>query len=174
MGGDGLGGQYRWDLMPNSPLATSTEFERQAIGRLMHDTRLSIGMDYGPTASSANTLDTRTALVDTFGFAGASSAHSGGANIPGAIWRQQAPLTPEFPKQHDPNRKVEPRHQDQDHQPLHQRQPAEHAPALSGLTHLRIVSDGHISLPPPPPWPGDAVSGTRRAPSAPLRPTRPK
>ncbi len=82
MGGDGLGGQYRWDLMPDSPLATSTEFERQAIGRLMHDTGLSVGMDYGPTASSANTLDTRAALIDTFGFAGASSAYNGGGSIP--------------------------------------------------------------------------------------------
>lgn len=87
MGGDGAGGPYEWDLMPDGPLGTSPVAERMAVGRIMHDAGVSVGMDYGPTASSANTLDTGPALTNVFGFAGMARAYNGGANIPAATVR---------------------------------------------------------------------------------------
>jgi len=52
-GGDGLGGAYRWDLMPLNPESGVPELQRQAIGALCADIGTAKGMSYTASSSSA-------------------------------------------------------------------------------------------------------------------------
>ncbi|MHC1725845.1 MAG: C10 family peptidase [Syntrophobacteraceae bacterium] len=70
-GGDGGGGAYNWNNMPMVPGSSITPAQRQAIGSLMWDAGLSVGMDYAAAGSGANTLDTADALKNIFGYSNA-------------------------------------------------------------------------------------------------------
>lgn len=83
LGGDGAGGPYVWsemDLDPCLPdLAT-----KQAIGRLCHDAAISVNMDFCSGGSSADTLQSASALKDTFGYTNAKRGYNAANNIPSA------------------------------------------------------------------------------------------
>ena len=83
-GGDGSGGAYNWSdmvLIPGPPVCPTNETQREAIGALTYDCGLSVEMSYGSGGSGANTLDTRDALVDTFGYANAVKGYNSASNI---------------------------------------------------------------------------------------------
>jgi len=53
-GGDGAGGAYNWSQMPLKPyLSNITLAQQQAIGALMHDAGVSMGMSYAADGSAA-------------------------------------------------------------------------------------------------------------------------
>ena len=79
-GGDGLGGGYLWTNMVLNPVS-STIAQRQAIGALCHDAAVSVGMDFTSTGSSADTLEARTQLVNTFRYANAIKGYNTGSTI---------------------------------------------------------------------------------------------
>ena len=73
-GGDGLGGPYRWDLMPYEPNCTTPEAERQAIGALCYDAGVSMNQMYSANGSGwpGSTCDPiAKALTTTFTYANA-------------------------------------------------------------------------------------------------------
>ncbi len=65
-GGDGLGGAYRWDLMPLVPVTPSTA-ERQAIGALCADIGVASDTSYAADGSSAGTYESTLKEVFFFG-----------------------------------------------------------------------------------------------------------
>lgn len=73
-GGDGSGGAYNWADMVLDPNCATTLAQRQAIGALTHDAGVSVGMDYLPGGSGADTLTIASRLKDTFGYASAVRA----------------------------------------------------------------------------------------------------
>ena len=81
MGGDGLGGPYRWDNMPLVPDSAITLEERQAIGRLTHDAGASIGMSYTSGSSGATLWGAANALRSTFGYSSAVYGNNSGGNV---------------------------------------------------------------------------------------------
>jgi hypothetical protein len=70
-GGDGSGGAYNWSQMPYVPDCCTTTAERSAIGALMYDAGVAVGMDYWADGSGADLSYTDAALVDTFGYSNA-------------------------------------------------------------------------------------------------------
>lgn len=70
-GGDGEGGAYNWDGMPLAPGSSMSTAQRQAIGSLLWDAGLSVGMEYSASGSGADTLYTADALKNTFGYGNA-------------------------------------------------------------------------------------------------------
>lgn len=82
MGGNGAGGSYNWSQMPLVPNATTTETQRQAIGRLLHDTGATVNTSYTSSGSSAPALQTATALKSTFGYSNAKQGFNSNNNIP--------------------------------------------------------------------------------------------
>jgi len=83
-GGDGSGGAYLWSDMTLVPTDGVTTTNRQAIGALTHDAGVSVSMDYGDAAyggSGANTLDAKTAFVNTFGYNNAIKGYNSGSTI---------------------------------------------------------------------------------------------
>ncbi len=81
MGGNGSGGAYNWSQMPLVPDATTTDAQRQAIGRLLHDTGVRVSMSYTATSSSADTFKTADALKNTFGYTNAVKGYNGGSDF---------------------------------------------------------------------------------------------
>jgi hypothetical protein len=73
-GGDGLGGPYRWDLMPYEPNCATPEAERQAIGALCYDAGISMNQTYSANGSGwpGSTCDPiAKALTTTFTYTNA-------------------------------------------------------------------------------------------------------
>jgi hypothetical protein len=70
-GGDGDGGPYQWDKMPNVPSCNTTLIERQAIGAICYDAGIASNMFYSEWGSSALMADARRALLDVFKYSNA-------------------------------------------------------------------------------------------------------
>ena len=70
-GGDGNGGPYQWDKMPNVPSCNTTLIERQAIGAICYDAGIASNMFYSEWGSSASMDDARHALLDVFNYSSA-------------------------------------------------------------------------------------------------------
>ena len=70
-GGDGNGGPYQWDKMPNVPSCNTTLIERQAVGAICYDAGIASNMFYSEWGSSAFMDDARRALVDVFNYSSA-------------------------------------------------------------------------------------------------------
>jgi hypothetical protein len=81
MGGNGSGGAYNWAQMPLVPDSTVTDTQRQAIGRLLHDTGATVNMQYTLNSSGANGLKPATALKATFGYSNAVKGFNSNLNI---------------------------------------------------------------------------------------------
>ena len=84
MGGDGTGGPYNWTQMPLVPDGTTTDTQRQAIGRLLHDAGATVNMQYAASGSGADTFMTANALKGTFGYGNAVKGYYSGSDIPAA------------------------------------------------------------------------------------------
>jgi hypothetical protein len=80
-GGDGSGGPYAWTNMPATPSSNPGATQCQAIGALVADAGVSVGMDYTPTGSSAVTIYARDALVNTFHYSGGTEGYNNGADL---------------------------------------------------------------------------------------------
>ncbi len=79
LGGDGSGGAYNWSRMPYVPDCVATETQRKAIGALVYDAGLAVGMDYSSLdngGSGASMFDMTAAMVDTFGYDNAILGYS--------------------------------------------------------------------------------------------------
>jgi hypothetical protein len=70
-GGDGNGGPYQWDQMPNVPSCNATLIQRQAVGAICYDAGIACDMLYTEWGSSTNLDDARRALVDVFKYSSA-------------------------------------------------------------------------------------------------------
>jgi len=84
LGGDGIGGPYKWNLMTLQPQLhcdTLTEEQRQAIGGLCYDVGLAMNMQYDPEGSAAIMPDTMIALIDTFMYSNAVMGYNYGNDI---------------------------------------------------------------------------------------------
>lgn len=68
-GGDGNGGAYAWGQMVNDPTVAVTLEQRQAIGALLHDAGVGLGMQYAPDSSGANLRSDR--IKEVFKYASA-------------------------------------------------------------------------------------------------------
>ena len=82
-GGDGNGGSYVWASMILKPenLGLWQDTYGQAIGALTYDASVSVGMNYGASASGADTLDVATRLKDPFQYNNAVKGYKSGNNI---------------------------------------------------------------------------------------------
>ncbi len=85
MGGDGNGGQYNWADMMLVPTCSITEEQRQAIGSLCYDAGISINIEYSDDGSSADALDVKDALTDTFKYDNAVASYNDGDDIGSAL-----------------------------------------------------------------------------------------
>lgn len=65
------GGTYAWQDMPLKPDASIADAQRQAIGKLLYDVAVSVGMSFTAWSSSASVFDFSERLRDTFHFANA-------------------------------------------------------------------------------------------------------
>jgi hypothetical protein len=81
LGGDGIGGSYRWTAMVASPDCNSTVEQRKAIGALCYDAGVAIGMDYAPDGSGADGFAMAPALKSLFGFSNGISGANNGRDI---------------------------------------------------------------------------------------------
>ena len=81
LGGDESGGPYKWSDMLLVPDCSTTLAQRKAIGALCYDAAVSVNTQYGSNASTANTLDAKTALTTTFKYGNAVKGYNGGNNI---------------------------------------------------------------------------------------------
>jgi hypothetical protein len=85
LGGDGYGGPYPWDQMPEIPAAGLTTAQREYIGRLCRDAGLSVNMSYSPGVSLANLYNTDKVLISTFKYSNSiyteNIASSGNDNL---------------------------------------------------------------------------------------------
>jgi hypothetical protein len=79
-GGDGTGGPYNWLDMVMSPDGTTSLAQRQAIGALLHDAGVSVGMSYRPDGSGAFMESSAHALVNSFFYTNAIAAHPADSN----------------------------------------------------------------------------------------------
>jgi hypothetical protein len=70
-GGDGNGGPYKWNRMPNVPSCNTTLIERQAVGAICYDAGIASNMFYTEWGSGALMDDARRALVDVFEYSNA-------------------------------------------------------------------------------------------------------
>jgi len=82
MGGDGSGGPYNWSEMPLVPDGTTSDIQRQAIGRLLHDAGATVNMAYTPESSGADSFLSADALKNTFGYGNAIKGYNSGGDIP--------------------------------------------------------------------------------------------
>ncbi|RJR42361.1 MAG: peptidase C10 [Deltaproteobacteria bacterium] len=80
-GGDGLGGPYSWDDMPEKPVAPTTA-RRRAIGNLLHDAGAAAHMQYSPGGSGASIFDAATAFTGPFQYSNAIVSYNGGLDLP--------------------------------------------------------------------------------------------
>ena len=74
IGGDGVGGSYRWDLMPYNPIGAS-EAQRQAIGALCADIGGACWAKYSSTETSA--IFYHEKLMNFFGYGNVLSIYPG-------------------------------------------------------------------------------------------------
>jgi len=86
MGGNGSGGAYNWSQMPYVPSNGVTDQERQAIGRLMHDAGVSVGMSYTSGGSSASTSNTDLQFVSTFNYSNSMYMDNFSENGDATLW----------------------------------------------------------------------------------------
>jgi hypothetical protein len=71
-GGDGLGGPYRWNLMPEAPDASTSVERREAIGALLYDAGISILSSYKESGGTGSLVGyTARELAGTFGYSNA-------------------------------------------------------------------------------------------------------
>lgn len=63
------GGTYSWEAMPLQPGSSVLESERQAVGKLMYDIGVSVGMMWTKTGSGATLASAQLRMADTFGYA---------------------------------------------------------------------------------------------------------
>jgi hypothetical protein len=70
-GGDGNGGPYKWNKMPNVPSCNTPLIEREAIGAICFDAGIAANMFYAPWGSGTYIDDARRALVDVFEYSNA-------------------------------------------------------------------------------------------------------
>jgi hypothetical protein len=74
-GGDGQGGAYDWDLMPNVPDCSQGQIalnmQSYAVGSLCYDVGLAVHMNYTSYGSGALSADARNALEHVFGYSNA-------------------------------------------------------------------------------------------------------
>jgi len=82
-GSDGKGAAYKWNRTPLAPDCPTTEYERSMIGVLCYDAAISVNTHFTNSSSQADTLKSKDALVETFGFANAVKAYNSGADIGG-------------------------------------------------------------------------------------------
>jgi len=85
-GGDDNGGAYVWtnDNMPYITNSSTTPTQRAAIGRLLWDVGISVGMNYDTVAnggSGTDTLKAADALVNTFQYSNAKKGYNSGSNL---------------------------------------------------------------------------------------------
>jgi len=74
-------GPYIWSNMVLIPDCSITTTERQAIGELCHDVGVSVDMNYGSGGSGTDTLKTKDALTNTFGYSNAVKGWNSGNDI---------------------------------------------------------------------------------------------
>jgi len=65
-GGDGNGGPYQWDKMPNVPSCNTTLIQRQAVGAICYDAGIACNMYYTDSGSGTSLWEARRALLDVF------------------------------------------------------------------------------------------------------------
>ena len=70
-GGDGNGGPYKWNKMPNVPSCNATLIERQAVGAICYDAGIACDTLYSEWGSGSNMADARRALLDVFNYSNA-------------------------------------------------------------------------------------------------------
>jgi hypothetical protein len=70
-GGDGNGGPYQWDKMPNVPSCNTPLIEREAIGAICYDAGIAANMFYAPWGSGTFMGDAKRALLDVFKYSNA-------------------------------------------------------------------------------------------------------
>ena len=70
-GGDGNGGPYKWDRMPNVPSCNTTVIQRQAVGNICYDAGIACDMLYTEWGSASNMNDAKLALLDVFKYSSA-------------------------------------------------------------------------------------------------------
>ena len=84
LGGDGAGGAYDWGNMVLDPVASTPEFQRQAIGALTHDAGVAVHTNYQYSGSAASNIYVSYALTNTFKFSNARYAYNNSNySIPG-------------------------------------------------------------------------------------------
>jgi len=67
-----IGGTYDWSNMPFVPKETTPIAQRQAIGKLLYDIGVTLGMSYYPDGSSTDTASLKNVFTDRFGYADAA------------------------------------------------------------------------------------------------------
>jgi hypothetical protein len=70
-GGDGSGGPYKWELMPNLPGCGNSTEQRQAVGSICYDAGIAVDTWYYSRATSVHFLDIRDAFLDVFDYSNA-------------------------------------------------------------------------------------------------------
>ena len=73
-GGDGNGGPYNWELMPDLPGCNIEMERRQAVGSICYDAGISIGTRYYYSGTSVSFLDAKKAFLEIFDYANAVGA----------------------------------------------------------------------------------------------------
>ena len=65
-----MGGTYDWDDMPARPWESgTTEAQRQAIGKIVYDVGVTVGMNWTANGSGASAYTGQSALMEDFGYA---------------------------------------------------------------------------------------------------------
>jgi hypothetical protein len=85
-GGDGNGGPYEWDAMPNVPSCNTRSNQRQAIGAICYDAGIASNMHYTEEGSGTTLGEARRALLDVFKYSNAIEGYRDSnfmKNIPG-------------------------------------------------------------------------------------------
>lgn len=70
-GGDGNGGPYEWNKMPDLPSCNTTLTQRQAVGAICYDAGIACDMLYTEWGSSSNMSNARLALLEVFNYSSA-------------------------------------------------------------------------------------------------------
>jgi hypothetical protein len=81
IGGDGVGGPYRWDLMPYKPNCGTSVAERQAVGALCYDAGISVNMSYQAGGSLASLSTADSSFVSTFKYTNSIYGFPGPNNV---------------------------------------------------------------------------------------------
>jgi hypothetical protein len=71
LGGDGAGGPYDWNSMPDCPDSSITMAQCQSLGRLAYDCGVATDIDYETWGSGTTMNSAASALTDTFQFSNA-------------------------------------------------------------------------------------------------------